>query len=1124
MSPGSVTCPRCKTDNPSQAKFCLECATPLAARCASCGIQLPASAKFCLECAHPVGAPPPGAAGRTHPDAYTPKHLADRILVSRSSLEGERKQVTVLFADLKGSMELLADRDPEEARKLLDPVLDYMMEAVHRYEGTVNQVMGDGIMALFGAPLAHEDHAVRACYAALRMQEALRRYTVELRRTQGVEVQIRVGLNSGEVVVRSIGSDLRMDYSAIGQTTHLAARMEQLASPGSIRLTAATLLLAEGWIQVKPLGPIPVKGLSEPVDVYELVSAGAVRTRLQAAAARGFTRFVGRDLEMEQLRAAVEQVQHGHGQTVAVVGEPGVGKSRLFYEFIHSHRTHGWLVLESVSVSYGKASAFMPLVDLLKGYFKIGDRDDTRSVRAKVAGTMLTLDEGLKDYVPPVVWLLDALAEDHAFLTLEPAQRRLRALEASRRLILRESRVQPLLVVFEDLHWVDGETQAFLDSLVESLPTAAVLLAVNYRPEYEHAWARKTYYRQLRIDPLPAASAEELLATLLGDDATLRPLRPLLIQRTAGNPLFLEESVRSLVETRVLVGERGAYRLMKAPEAVQVPATVQAILASRIDRLPAEQKRLLQAASVVGKDVPFALLQAVADLDADALSAQLAHLQAGEFLYETSLFPDLEYTFKHALTHEVTYSSLLGERRRHLHAAIVEALERLHAGRLNEHLDRLAHHATRGELGAKAVQYLREAGAKAMAHSANRAALAFFDQALMLLADLPQTPDTLTAALDTRIALGPALVAIHGASAAEVETSYTLARELVDRLADTPRRFPVLWGLWYVGYTRGDYPAALDAGQRLLDVARSGDDTGHLVEARHALWATLTAMGRPAEAVVHAEHGVALYDVARHSAQALVYGGHDAGVCCRYQMSANLWLLGYPDRASATMQEGLRMAERLQHPLTETIACWFGAWVAHQRGDRPGTIAAAERVSSLTAEHQFAAWRDAAIVLLPAARREHLHREAIVELHRQLMAVRGAAWRHLLCLCVLAELYAGAGFPDDGLAILGSIPEPHRNTVFAPELHRLQGELLLQRYPPDEEAALQCFRRALHLARARSERSLELRAATSLARLLQRRGMGHEGRQTLADIHGWFTEGFDTPDLQAAKALLAELG
>src|SRR5688572_25364707 len=521
-----MRCPRCRSENDSTAQFCEECGAKLELACPACGQPVGAGKKFCRACGASLAVP--DARGPAAPRAALPKHLADRILVSKSSLEGERKQVTVLFADLKGSMELLAERDPEEARKLLDPVLDYMMEAVHRYEGTVNQVMGDGIMALFGAPLAHEDHAVRACYAALRMHEVIRRYTEDLRRTQGLEVQIRVGVNSGEVVVRSIASDLRMDYSAIGQTTHLAARMEQLAPPGSIRLTGATLRLAEGWIQVKPLGPIPVKGLSEPVDVYDLVSAGAVRTRLQAAAVRGFTRFVGRDTEMDQLRAAVEQVQRGHGQTVAVVGEPGVGKSRLFYEFIHSHRTHGWLVLESVSVSYGKASAFMPLVDLLKGYFKIGDRDDTRSVRAKVAGTMLTLDDGLKDYVPPVLWLLDALAADHAFLTLEPAQRRLRALEASRRLVLRESRVQPLLVVFEDLHWVDGETQAFLDGLVESLPTASILLAVNYRPEYEHSWARKTYYRQLRVDPLRGESAAELLTTLLGEDASVGPLRPLL--------------------------------------------------------------------------------------------------------------------------------------------------------------------------------------------------------------------------------------------------------------------------------------------------------------------------------------------------------------------------------------------------------------------------------------------------------------------------------------------------------------------------------------------------------------------------------------------------------------------
>ncbi len=716
--------------------------------------------KFCGECGHALTSVPPPAASRFGaPDAYTPKHLADRILTSKAALEGERKHVTVLFADVKGSMELLADRDPEEARNILDPVLARMMETVHRYEGTVNQVMGDGIMALFGAPLAHEDHAVRACYAALAMQDAMRRYTEEVRRSHGVEVQIRVGINSGDVVVRSIGNDLRMDYTAVGQTTHLAARMEQLAPPGVTRLTAETVRLAEGFVQVKPLGAIPIKGVAEPMEVFELVGAAAARTRLQAARARGFTRFVGREAEVAQIRQAAENARGGRGQIVAVVGEPGVGKSRLLHEFIHSYHTHGWLVLEASSVSYGKATPFLPVADLLRAYFRVEDRDDARNVRAKTMGTLLTLDRALEDAVPAITWLLDALEPDDPFLALEPAQRRQRAVEAVKRLFLRESRVQPLLLVFEDLHWIDAETQAVLDSLVGSLPTAPVLVAVNYRPEYRHDWGGKTYYRQLRIDPLPPESADELLHTLLGSDASVQPLKALLIERTEGNPLFLEESVRALVETRALAGEAGAYRLARAVEAIQVPATVQAILATRIDRLRPELKRLLQAASVVGKDVPFVLLEAIADVTGDDLRRALSELQTAEFLYEARLFPDLEYTFKHALTHDVAYGSVVQDRRRALHAAVVEAIERLHANRLGEEVEVLAHHAVRENLGAKAVRYLRQAGAKALARSGNQEAIGLFETALTLLAELPETTDSLSDILDVHIALGPALIA-----------------------------------------------------------------------------------------------------------------------------------------------------------------------------------------------------------------------------------------------------------------------------------------------------------------------------------------------------------------------------
>ena len=723
----------------------------------------------------------------------------------------------MLFADLKGSMELLADRDPEEARHLLDPVLERMMEAVHRYEGTVNQVMGDGIMALFGAPLAHEDHAVRACYAALAMQAAVKQYAAEVQRSHGVPVQIRVGLNAGEVVVRAIGSDLHMDYTAVGQTTHLAARMEQMAMPGSILLTQAVLRLAEGYVQVTPLGPMPVKGVAAPVDVFELVGASGIRRRLQAAAARGLTRFVGRDTEFAALVQALERAGAGHGQVVAVVGEAGVGKSRLVYECLHSHHTQGWQVLESTSVSYGKATPYFPVLDLLRRYAHVDDSDDPRTIRAKVTGQLLTLDEALQDAIPPLLALLDALPDDSPFLTLDPPQRRQRTLAALKRVLLRESQVQPVLVVFEDLHWIDTETQALLDSLVESLPTARLLLLVNYRPEYQHGWGSKTYYAQLRLDPLPPASADALLQALLGDDPGLEALKPLLIARTAGNPFFLEESVRTLVETGGLVGARGAYRLAQALATLQVPATVQAVLTARIDRLPPEEKRLLQTAAVIGTEVPLALLQAMAEGTDEALRVGLAHLQAAEFLYETRLFPDLAYTFKHALTHEVAYGSILQERRRTLHAGIVETLERLAPERVAEQVDLLAHHALRGEVWDKAVAYGRQAGTRAMARSAYREAVTAFEQALVALQQLPESRARHEQAIDIRLDLRSALLPLG--EDARMFDHVCAAEPLAEALGDPHRLGLISYHLCYSFSAMGDHERAIAAGQRALALA-----------------------------------------------------------------------------------------------------------------------------------------------------------------------------------------------------------------------------------------------------------------------------------------------------------------
>ncbi len=654
------------------------------------------------------------------------------------------------------------------------------------------------------------------------MQESVAQHAKRTAHRSGAPLQIRVGLNSGEVVVRSIGSDLNMDYTAVGETTHLAARMEQLADPGATLLTTSTRALAEGFVQVTPLGPLAVNGLAVPVEVFRLSGINAARSRLQAAAARGLSPFVGREMESEHLQHALEQTRQGRGQVVAVVGEPGVGKSRVAFELPHSRRVEGWLILEAGGVAYGTATSYLPLVGLLKGYFRIGDGDRLHEIREKVTARILALDRGLAPALPALLALLDAAGEDPQWQALDPAERRQRTLNAVKRLLLREAQAQPLLVVFEDLHWIDGETQSFLDSLVESLGPARVLLLVNYRPQYQHRWGSKSSYIQLRLDPLPPESAHELLRKLLGEDATVAPLGPLLIERTEGNPFFLEESVRTLVETGALAGERGAYRLAAAITDVQVPPTVQTILAARIDRLPPEEKRLLQSAAVVGKDVPFTLLAAILNQPEDTLRRGLEHLQAAELLYETSLIADGEYTFKHALTHEVAYGGLLQERRRDLHARIVAAIVALHGDRLAEWIERLAYHAVRGELREQAVHYLRQAGLKAAARSAVSDARVWLEQALGVLEALPEGRFTLEQAFEIRLELRPVLNQLG-----EVRRTLERLREaetLAERLGDDHRRGRVCAFMANIQAFFGELAEASASGVRALEIATRLED------------------------------------------------------------------------------------------------------------------------------------------------------------------------------------------------------------------------------------------------------------------------------------------------------------
>ena len=821
-----MECPQCGAVNPEDANFCDECGTRLDQVCQSCGHANRDQAKYCGKCGASLetsGAKEAGASAKSpSPESYTPPHLARKILDNKAALEGERKQVTVMFADLKGSTALIADRDPEEADNLLKPIIQCMMESVHRYEGTVTRVMGDGIMALFGAPISHEDHALRACYSALAAHESMNQMVREFRRKHGINPQIRIGLNSGQVVVRNIGNDLFMEYTAMGETAHLAARMEELAASGSTLLTEHTFRHVDGFVKLNDLGPLPIKGITNPLVVYELLGVSPLRTRIQVGQKRGLTPFVGRTQELEALVFAMNQAGHGQGQIVSVSGEAGVGKTRLFYEFARATAMQDWLLIETDSVSYGKATAYLPVVGLLKNYCHLEDRDDNRTIREKVSGKLVTLDQKLMSVLPALLSLLSVPVDDPEWSRIDPPRRRERTLDAIKQLLLRESQVQPVCLVIENLHWIDSETQMLLDRLVEGVQSARLLLLTNYRPEYQHRWTNKPYYTQMRLSPLPADSAQDLLAAVLGDAPELNTLKQLLITHSGGNPFFLEEIVRTLVETEVLIGSTGAYSLMKTVPTIKVPDTVEAVLAARLDRLKAEDKHLLQSAAVIGMDVPHKLLAAVGDTPSEELASGLMHLQSSEFLYETNLFPEIEYTFNHALTHEVVYGSLLTEQRLELHARIADAIEDLYAERLSEQIDRLANHAFRGGQWERAIKYLRQASNKAADGSAYEEAANNLESALEAVAHLPEGQEKLELGVDIRFALRSSLQPIG-----EHDRAFTYLRQAEKLTLELEDRNRLGWASAYLcQYLWWDHDAqnAEQMGQRALTIASDLDD------------------------------------------------------------------------------------------------------------------------------------------------------------------------------------------------------------------------------------------------------------------------------------------------------------
>jgi class 3 adenylate cyclase/tetratricopeptide (TPR) repeat protein/ribosomal protein L40E/energy-coupling factor transporter ATP-binding protein EcfA2 len=705
-----MKCPKCQFENPDEAKFCIKCATKLEIICPRCGESNLPESNFCMKCAHDlrIKAPPP--INYSQPLSYTPKHLADKILALRPSIEGERKQVTVLFADVKGFTSISEKLDPEDVQTLISECLGFFTEEIHRYEGAIAQFLGDGVMALFGAPIAHEDAPQRALYAALAIRECLRGYSAKLKK-QGIEFNMRIGLNTGLVVVGRIGDDLTMEYTAMGDTVNLASRMESTAQPGTVQVSENTYRLTEGYFEFKPLGEKELKGKTEPVKAYQLLGAGRARTRLGVSEMRGLTPFVGRQKELDQLVECYGRAKSGQGQVVGIVGEPGVGKSRLLLQ-LRAVLTHGeYSYLEGECLHYGEAMAYLPIVNALRTYFDMEEGEPELLSRKKLKQNISQLDERLMAMLPPLQELLSLKVEDDKFLKLEPQQKRVRIFEAIWSLIIRESQNRLVVLAMEDLHWIDKASEEFLNYLIGRLGGAHVLLLLLYRPEYNHSWGSKTYYSQIRVDELTLDVSAEMVQAILKGAKAEQDLTELILYKAAGNPLFMEEFTRTLLERGYIERKNGYYVLTVKPSDIQVPETVQGIIAARMDRLEKDLKETMQIASVIGREFPLPILQTVTGMK-EKLEAYLLELQALEFIYERSMFPELEYIFKHALTQQVAYSSLLVKKRKEVHESIGRAIEALYPNRLEEFYEALAFHYKNGASTDKAIYYLTKAAEK----------------------------------------------------------------------------------------------------------------------------------------------------------------------------------------------------------------------------------------------------------------------------------------------------------------------------------------------------------------------------------------------------------------------------
>lgn len=1061
--------------------------------------------------------PPTAATAKPHESQPPKAPAAEGAAGGGQSAQAERKYLSVL------SVEMLADAgaadDPEADLDLLDAGLTALSQAIRHYGGTVAGRQSNSLTALFGAPTAHEDHAVRACFAALEMVEALADTRFE-------RLKVRVGLHSGEVVVRPAGQTEPGGYEAIGSAMAMTGQILRAVPSGSIGLSADTLHLAEAFVDAEPLTTLLAAGAGASLQVSLLKGRTRVLRSWQARMARGLSAFVGRESELAALAQARDRAAAGSGQMAAVVGAAGLGKSRLVHEFAEHHVGRDWRILEAGGNALDTATAYGAVSQLLRSWIGISPLDSQEDVSRRVRQTVLKLEESLVPSLPVVYSLLDLPVEDPEWQTLNALQRRRRTHGCLKALLSRLSRERPLLIILEDLHWVDSETQAILDTLVDGLQGLPLFMVVTCRPEFRHDWAGRSGFSLVRLDPLPEDCIKRLLRYLLGDDPSLQQAYGLLADRTAGTPLFVEETVRALAGSGTLVGSRGTYQLKEEIGRIEIPDSVQGVLAARIDSLPLKSKALLQAAAVVGIEVQDELLRAIAKLDEDDYEEAVATLQAAELFYEIRHLPRVEYCFKHALTQEVAYSSLLREQKRSHHLQVVRAVEARHHDRLDEHAERLAFHAVAAGLTREAVEYLYRAALKAIRRSAHRQAIAHVQQGLALLEDLPETTEKLRRELAFQKALGVAMMAARGWGAEEVSAAYTRARVISAKLDDQRELFVALRGQGQFHMIRGELATARSIGDQCVALTRHMEDEGAQLETHHLFWSNSFFMGDFDNAAQHAMHGISCYEREAHHALTYVYSGHDPGVCCRAFSGLTLWQQGCSEAALLRCQEALALAEKTSHPLTLALAHWALSYLHLFREEPQACRDWAQRGIDVCSEYLLPLLHSQGLFQLGwSLAREGETAEGIAGMEEGLLRIRdtGAEMGLPYFVALLGEAFGQAGKVEKGLReIEEALAMAERNQAYFghPEMLRIKGQLLLLSAPSDTTDAEACFRSAMTVASRQKARLPELRAALSLADLWRLQGQQKEAASLVRPLYDALSEGHRTPDLSKAKQLL----